>query len=72
MKKECITIKVDVEVWGKRAVIKAARDMCRRDKLAPGTITDWQSAVQYLIDPGSLPGCDILQSSINGHHIDFE
>lgn len=62
MTRDIITVSVDVRCFDKRGIIKAARDDCRAKKVTPGHIANWRDAVQWLIDPGHLPGCDILES----------
>jgi hypothetical protein len=62
MTDDCVTITVDVRCFDKRAVIKAARARARTEGNSPGVIRDWRDAVQWLIDPGHLPGCDVRGS----------
>ena len=60
---DTVAILVSVRCHDKRAVIEAARDNARAQGIKSPPIRDWRDAVQWLIDPGAIPGCTVLESS---------
>jgi hypothetical protein len=67
MRKTNVTVLIDVEIYDKREVIQACRAQMKRDGVKPWRLTAEQ-AVQYLIDPSTMPGCTVLESSVYGGH----
>ena len=57
------TVTVAVEIWDGNEVIRAARARMREDKVRWGRGLTAEDAAQYLIDPGAIPGCKVLESS---------
>lgn len=64
MRKLTISISVEVEIWDKAAVIRQARERAKTDGVKLWRGFTAREAVQYLIDPGSLDGCMVVQSNI--------
>ena len=58
-----VSITVDVEIYDCALVIRAARQRARSDRIRLGRSLTAVEAVQYLVDPGVLPGCSVLQST---------
>jgi hypothetical protein len=65
MNRTNVTVTIDVEIRNGSAVIKEARKRARADGVKLARSFSACDAVQYLIDPGSLEGCDVLQSYHN-------
>jgi hypothetical protein len=59
------TVTLDVIVTDKKLLIQTGKDRAERDGCKRGSICDWQTAIHWLLDPGSCSeeGWEIENSS---------
>lgn len=64
MGKRTVLISVWLEIDEPAAVLKAGRENARSKGFPPGSIRNAVDAAHWLVDPGSVPGCTVIETTV--------